>query len=217
MNKPFVPRADLPQKGAGGLASRMRPTALIAMGLAGHRRVIQAVNRLSDDEFGAPSLLPDWSRSDVIAWVALKSKSHVYLMDGPTLGELRRQFPDDYDQLAMVRSEASQEAEHLRSTLAIAFHELEASWRRLTDHLWTSEGITTAGRRSMTEILARHLRDVEIHHVDLDVRYQPSDWPTEFVDLELAKRLGDLDRRADRAELLAWLLGRRPAPQLGLW
>jgi maleylpyruvate isomerase len=102
-------------------------------------------------------------------------------------------------------------------TLTTALGELEAAWDRLPDHPWTAEGITTAGRRSMTEIVARHLRDVEVHHVDLDVGYAPSDWPAEFVELELAKRLRDLDRRADRAALLAWLLNRCPAPELGPW
>jgi len=67
----------------------------------------------------------------------------------------------------------------------------------------------------MTEIVTRHLRDLEVHHVDLDAGYTPSDWPAEFVEFELAKRLRDLDRRADRAALLAWLLGRCPAPELG--
>ncbi len=195
----------------------MRPTALISLGLAAHRRFIQTVNHLDDGDLGDPSLLPGWSRSDVIAWTALKSQSHVHLVHGAISGEVRTQFPDGYDHGATIRSETSRGPGHLRSILRSAFLDLEASWGRLGDHLWDSEGDTTAGRRSMTEILARHLRDVEIHHVDLALDYQPSDWPAEFVELELAKRLRDLDRRADPAELLAWLLGRRPAPQLRPW
>jgi maleylpyruvate isomerase len=195
----------------------MRPAALITACLASHRRVVQALHRLSDAEFEHPSLLPDWTRADVVAWLALKSRSHVLLIDGASSGEQRCQFPRDYDQPGTVRNEAAQGATRLRSRLVDAFAELEAAWERLPEHLWTAEGITTAGRRSMADLVGRHLRDVEVHHVDLDVDYAPSDWPLEFVELETVKRLRDLDGRADPAALLAWLLGRGPAPELGPW
>jgi maleylpyruvate isomerase len=69
----------------------------------------------------------------------------------------------------------------------------------------------------MREIVSRHLRDVEVHHVDLDIDYQPTDWPELFVEGELAKRLAGLPDRASHAALLAWLLGRADAPALGPW
>jgi maleylpyruvate isomerase len=195
----------------------MRPIALITVCVAGHRRFTDTVERLRDDAFARPSLLPDWSRADVVAWLALKSRSHVRVFDGAARGEVRSQFPDGYAQLDMVREVAAQAPARLRATLTEAFAELEAAWNRLPDDAWTRTGVTTAGLRTMAEIVARHLRDLEVHHVDLDVGYTPSDWPPEFVELELAKRLADLDRRADPEGLLAWLLGRGPAPDLGPW
>jgi maleylpyruvate isomerase len=69
----------------------------------------------------------------------------------------------------------------------------------------------------MVEIVSRHLRDVEVHHVDLDLGYRPSDWPAIFVEHELGKRVRALPERADHADLLAWLIGRAPAPDLGPW
>ena len=69
----------------------------------------------------------------------------------------------------------------------------------------------------MSEIVTHHVRNVELHHVDLDIGYRPSDWPANFVEGELAKRLRALSDRADHADLIAWLLGRAPAPELGPW
>lgn len=69
----------------------------------------------------------------------------------------------------------------------------------------------------MIEFVERHLRDVFVHHVDLDSGYEPSDWPTAFVSRELPKRLHDLPDRAEPSALLAWLLGRTRAPGLGPW
>lgn len=75
-----------------------------------------------------------------------------------------------------------------------------------------------AGLRTMGEIVGHHLRNVEVHHVDLDIGHRPSVWPATLVEGELSKRLRSFPDRADHAEILAWLLGRAPAPELtGPW
>ena len=53
--------------------------------------------------------------------------------------------------------------------------------------------------------------------MDLDVGYQPHDWPATFVDGELTRRLRTLPDRAAHPDLLAWLLDRAPAPELAPW
>lgn len=50
-----------------------------------------------------------------------------------------------------------------------------------------------------------------------EIGYRVSDWPRVFVDGELTKRLRALPDRADHADLLAWLLGRAPVPDLKPW
>lgn len=83
--------------------------------------------------------------------------------------------------------------------------------------MWDGLGEMTVGPKTMTEILGHHLRNVEVHHVDLDIGYRVSDWSTLFVEGELAKRLSTLPSRADHADLLAWLLDRGRAPDLAPW
>jgi len=65
----------------------------------------------------------------------------------------------------------------------------------------------------MAQVIAHHLRNIEVHHVDLDAGYEPQDWPAEFLESELVKRLDDLSDRADQRSLLAWLFDRQ-APDL---
>lgn len=161
--------------------------------------------------------MPGWTRAQVLAWLTIKSRSHVALFDGAMTGTVGSQFPNGYVQEDLIALEVSKGRQALRSSLSSAFEELETAWERLPDQLWDNQGITTAGPRSMTETVARHLRDVEVHHVDLDVGYAPCDWPEEFVRVELPKRVRDLERRAEPTALLAWLLGRSAAPELGPW
>jgi maleylpyruvate isomerase len=69
----------------------------------------------------------------------------------------------------------------------------------------------------MREIVFRRLREVSVHHVDLDVGYSPSNWPSSYVERELTRRLPGLVDRADHVALVRWLLGRGDAPNLSAW
>jgi maleylpyruvate isomerase len=162
-------------------------------------------------------LLPRYSRGHVVNHLANKTRAHVWLFAGPSAGEIRRLHPDGYDADLAADAGAERSADELRADLQHWFDQLDAAWDALDEELWDRQGIMTAGPRTMAEIVTHHLRNVEVHHLDLDIGYRPSDWPPHFVEGELAKRLRGLPDRAEHADLLAWLLGRAPAPELGPW
>jgi len=195
----------------------MKPAADIDSCRASHRDLLAAVASLTNDDFRSPSLLPRYSRGHVITHLANKTKAHVWLFGGPAAGEIRQLHPDRYDADLAADAGAARSAPELRSDLEHSFELLEAAWDALDDALWDQQGIMTAGPRTMAEIIAHHLRNVEVHHVDLDIGYRVSDWPPIFVEGELVKRLRALPNRAGHADLLGWLLGRAPAPELGPW
>jgi maleylpyruvate isomerase len=60
-------------------------------------------------------------------------------------------------------------------------------------------------------------REVEVHHVDLGLGYSPRDWPADLVALWLPRAEDQFLTTADDRELLAWLVGRGPAPRLAPW
>lgn len=195
----------------------MRPDDDIDTCRTSHRGLVAALAPLSDDDFRSPSLLPGYSRGHVVSHLVNKTSAHVRLFGGPPAGEIRRLHPDGYDADLAADAGAGRSARELRSELERSFEQLEAAWEALDDALWDRQGIMTAGPRTMAEIVAHHLRNVEVHHVDLDIGHRPSDWPPRFVEGELAKRLRALPDRAEHADLLAWLFGRAPAPELGPW
>jgi maleylpyruvate isomerase len=195
----------------------MKPTEHINLCLSSHRRLLRNLASVTDDDVRSPSLLPGWSRGHVITHLANKTKTHIWLFGGPPVGEVRRQHPEGYQQEPDIEAGAHRSATELRSDLMLSFEGLEAAWDALRDGLWDHKGIVTPGPRSMAEIVFRHVRDVETHHVDLDLGYHTSDWPKSYVEGELNKRLRALPDRADHADLLAWLLGRSAAPELSPW
>lgn len=196
----------------------MKPVAVIDACRTSHRRLLSDLAPLTDADFRAPSSLPRYSRGHVVTHLANKARAHVRILGGPMAGEVRRLHPDGYDPDLAAAAGASRSPDDLRADLAQSFEDLEAAWDALDDACWDAEAIMTAGSRTMVEIVDHHLRNVEVHHVDLVVGYQVSDWPSILVEGELVKRLRALPDRADHAELLAWLIGRAPAPDLvGPW
>ena len=196
----------------------MKPLVYLDACRASHQRLLAGLVSLTDQDLRAPSLLPRYSRGHVVTHLANKARAHVVIFGGPAAGEVRRLHPERYDPDGAADAGAGRAGADLCSDLAQAFANLEAVWDAFDDSLWERTGIMAAGPRTMAEIVAHHLRNVEVHHVDLDIGYRPADWPAVLVEGELVKRLRGLPDRADHADLLAWLLGRAAAPELvGPW
>lgn len=161
--------------------------------------------------------MPGYKRGDVIAHLVNKADAHTVIFGGPPAGQVRRLHREGYDPDAAADATAKRCVVDLRRNLEQAIGRLEAAWDALDDALWDRTAIMSAGPRTMVEIVGHHLRNVEVHHVDLDIGYTVADWSDVFVEGELTKRLRALPERADHAELLAWLLDRAPAPPLKPW
>lgn len=196
----------------------MKPTVMIDACRASHQLLLGGLALLTDDDFRAPSLLPRYSRGHVVTHLENKARAHVLVLEGAAVDEVRRVQPDGYDADQAAEAGAGRPADELRAGLADSLQLLETAWAALDAAHWDRQGIMVAGPRTMVEIIAHHLRNIEVHHVDLDIGHRPSDWPPILVEGELSKRLHALPERAEHAELLAWLLGRAPAPDLvGPW
>jgi maleylpyruvate isomerase len=195
----------------------MKPSAYIAVCCTSHGRLLEGLAPLSDADFREAGLLPYFTRGHVVTHLANKVRAHARLFGGPAAGEVRRLHPAGYDGKAAADLGAGRSATELRADLESSLEILEAAWHALDDVMWNELGEMTAGPRTMSEIIGHHLRNVEVHHVDLDIGYGVNDWPPLFVEGELAKRLQALPGRADHAELLAWLLDRAQAPEQQPW
>jgi maleylpyruvate isomerase len=196
----------------------MSPVEQIDVCRASHQRLLDGLAPLTDAELRVPSLLPGYSRGHVVAHLINKVHAHIGVFEGAAMGEVRRLHPVGHDPDEAAEAGAGRSAGALRVALMEAFALLESTWDGFAPDGWHRQAIMMAGPRTMVEVVAHHLRNVEVHHVDLDIGYAPSDWPDVFVEAELAKRLRGLPGRADPSALLAWLLGRAQAPELvGPW
>lgn len=196
----------------------MRPVARISACHTSHRRLLDDLEPLTDADLRLPSLLPGYSRGHLVTHVTNKATAHVALFDAAAEGRVGVVHPPGYNPDREASRGAGRPAAQQLAALEESLQLLEAAWEALDDGLWGRPALMMAGPRTMADVVGHHLRNIEVHHVDLDIGYRAADWPSAFVEGELTKRLARLRERADSADLLAWLIDRGPAPELhGPW
>jgi maleylpyruvate isomerase len=181
-----------------------------------HQRLEQAIAALTDDQVARPSRLPDWSVGHVLAHIARNADSVTRRLQGAARGEIVDQYPGGLPgRAAEIDAGASRSAAELIADVGTANEALDAAIDAMPDAAWSN---TTRNVRGVDQPADRLIfdrwREVEVHHVDLGLGYEPTQWPSALVDAWLPRVLTTLPARTDPAQLLAWALRRGDAPDL---
>jgi maleylpyruvate isomerase len=175
------------------------PAADIEMVCQATRRLLRSTDALTDEEVAQPSLLPGWSRAELLTHLARNADGLRRLSDAAANGEVADMYPGGPRQRAAdIAAGRGEPAQPVVQDLRRASDELERSWRKLADDGWAAIGRVAGGESSMRETVQLRLREIEVHHVDLDVGYTPSDWPVGFVAAALDDALTTLPARESR-------------------
>jgi maleylpyruvate isomerase len=184
-----------------------------------HERLHSTLAGLTDDIARRPSRLPDWTIGHVVTHLARNADSVVRRLRAAADGELVTQYDGGWEARASaIETGAARPASELLADLRAADDAVDGLFAELPDAVW--DGSVLNG--SAEEVPAAHLafarwREVETHHVDLGLGYPVARWPMELVEKWLPSLLDGLTRRTDPRALMAWTLGRGPAPDVGPW
>ncbi|HZV24864.1 MAG TPA: maleylpyruvate isomerase family mycothiol-dependent enzyme [Acidothermaceae bacterium] len=145
-------------------------------------RLLATAKKLSDADVRAPSGLPGWSRGHVLTHVARNADSLVNLLTSATTGVEYPQYPSREARDAGIEAGAGRSA-------AEQLADIEASHQLFMDAVtavpagsWQREVRWMSGElRPASKVLDARLREVAIHHIDLDASYTASDWPSQFA------------------------------------
>jgi maleylpyruvate isomerase len=193
------------------------PERAAALCRSGQQRLLADLQGLDDPEARSPSRLPGWSRGHVITHLARNADAHGRRLAGALRGEDVAKYPGGAGQREREIAEgAHRPARELIIDLEQSQERLEELFAKCSAAGWPGSELMGGGDYPATGCPAHRLREVEIHHVDLGMDYQPADWPPEYVAWDLPWFLETIpDRlrsRNDRAAMLAWLAGRAPLP-----
>lgn len=158
--------------------------------------MLQSIDELTDDQLHAPSRLPDWSRAEVVAHLARNADGIRGMAEAAARGEAVAMYPGGAEQRAAgIAAGRNERAAVLRSDLRKACDALMEAWNAMPDDAWDRTG-QASKVRTMRDFVWVREREVEIHHCDLGVGFEPSDWPVTFVTRALHEMCSTFPERA---------------------
>lgn len=149
----------------------------------------------------------------MVTHLARNADGHTHRLEG----EDRPRYPGGTAQRdADIAAGAGRPAAEIGEDLEVAQGRLEQTWERCRDAGWPNPELVGEDGWPTTGSPARRLREVAIHHVDMGVGYETSEWPDAYVEWDLPVLLatvpGRLGDPGDARAMLAWLAGRAPLP-----
>ena len=151
------------------------------------QRLVRTVDAFTDDDFRAPSLLPDWDRAHVVAHVALNAEGLAGVLTGLRRGEPAAMYASSEARDTDIEALAGAEPTELRERLLASTTLFDQALRAMSSEDWDGRFERTPGGPSFASVnigLMR-VREVEIHHADLGADYSAADWPATFTCLVL--------------------------------
>jgi maleylpyruvate isomerase len=195
------------------------PTELLAGCRSAHARLDAALVGLTDEQARRPSRLPEWTVGHVLTHLARNADSVVRRLEGARRGEIVPQYEGGVEgRNAELEAGAARSPAELRSDVRDANARCDEACAAAAPETWGRPIIGLDGVEQPATFMAfSRWREVEVHHVDLGLGYEPRDWPDELVRYWLPSLLAGLSERAAAADLLAWTIGRGSPPELRPW
>ena len=191
---------------------------------------IDAAQRLTEEQYDAPCLLPGWSRKHLVAHVAANAEALGNLVHWAATGQVTPMYASPEERAAGINRGQQLSADQLAAWLHRSAASLFEAMDRLDDRSWQAEVITAQGRTvPATETPWMRAREVLVHSVDMDRGITFADLPAAFNaelsdEIRLKRGIRELPSEvatAPQSEITAWLAGRphtiAAAPEIGPW
>jgi maleylpyruvate isomerase len=199
-------------------------------------RLTGAARAATPEQLAAPSSLPGWSRAHVLSHVAQNALALRNLAAWARTGVRTPMYASQEQRDADIETGARQDAAALVQQVADTAAALDADLAQLPPEALARSVEMRGGMEVPASALAwMRLREIEVHHVDLDLDYGIADWDTAFArraaeglvalwesrgllppvrvtatdsDLDVVSGAGTTSATGTTAHLLGWLLGR---------
>ncbi|CUR61921.1 conserved hypothetical protein [metagenome] len=144
--------------------------------------LIRTVDGLPDEAYAEPSLLPGWTRGHVIAHLTLNAEGLGGVLHGAHLGETRTMYASQEARDGDIDDLAAVEPTELRERFLASTGRFTEVLEAMAPGDWDGRFDRTPGGRSiaLVNVPLMRLREVQIHHADLDAGYSAADWDEDF-------------------------------------
>jgi len=112
----------------------------------GTKLFAEALGGLGEQQYGAPSLLPGWSRKHLVAHVAANAPGVGNLVHWAATGERTLMYSSPEQRSADIDAGATRSGAELATWFTRTAERLEDAMDALTEEQWTTEVVTAQGR-----------------------------------------------------------------------
>ena len=147
------------------------------------QRLIRTVDRLEDAAWAEPSGLPGWTRAHVVAHLVLNAEGLSGALGGIVQGEQIPMYPSQEARDQDIEDLAQAEPAELRTRLLAATTDFADALAAVPEDAWPTPIERVPGGRTFrtSSVPDMRMREIEIHHADLDAGYTRADWAPEFA------------------------------------
>ena len=144
--------------------------------------LVRTVDSLADTDFAGDSLLPDWTRGHVVAHLALNAEGLAGVLHGAHLGQPQPMYASPEARDADIADLAAAGPVALRERFMAATTQFADALGAMHEDDWAGRFERTPGgpEFALANVTVMRVRELEIHHADLDAGYSPADWPEDF-------------------------------------
>jgi maleylpyruvate isomerase len=186
-------------------------------------RLIDAVAALEPPAVREPSLLPGWTRGHLLTHLARGADGMVNLLTWARTGEETPMYVDEESRAKDIEAGAGRPYDALLADLRASTERLDAAMGDLPPQAWAAQVRMRNGSVVPAAVLpGLRLRELHLHHVDLDVGHTCADLPREVAGRLLAGLVDGLAGREgiaavrvhDTVSGATWDLGAADHPEL---
>ena len=161
------------------------------------RRLLKTAGALTDEDIGAPSLLPGWTRGHVLNHVARNAEALRNLLSWARTGVVTPAYSSQQARDDAIEAGAARPAAELAADITRTAAQFGAEAATLDRRAWEVRVHLLDGREFPAAlVLTRRLVEVELHHTDLGCGYRRADSPAAFAAMDLPEPARS--QRADR-------------------
>jgi maleylpyruvate isomerase len=181
------------------------PADILAMVGAATAALLRTARDLTDEQAGAPSRLPGWTRGHVLTHLARNADGLANLLTWARTGVVTPMYASPGEREVNIEAGAGRPAAELTADVTASAAAFAAAAQAVPGPAWAAEVNGRGWSHPAWYTLWRRVSEVEIHHVDLGLEYGPGDWPAAFAATSLRRISGEFAARPEcpAARLLA--------------
>jgi maleylpyruvate isomerase len=192
---------------------------------ASEARLRATITHLDEEAARGPSRLPGWTRGHVVTHLARNADGLARLVEWAETGVRTPMYASPEARAEAIEAGSGRPAGELRSDLLIAAAALEPRLAGLSHRAGRAIVEMGPSRTPIpaSDIVSMRIREVELHHVDLDLGYGWTEWSPVFALRSLdelapkavAKGLMPFGRLVDTESGRQWPVGAEPGELSG--